>query len=140
MVAKNSTSKLYRSESNKVIAGVCGGLGTYFDIDPVILRVLFVFLTIFGGSGILLYFILWIIVPTKLSKTDYIKDNVEEIKLESQKIAKGKDSRFIFGVILIILGVSLLLENLGFYIPRHIYRLWPIILVILGISVIAKKH
>lgn len=46
---------LHRSATNYVIAGVAGGLGEYFNIDPLVIRILFILLTIFGGSGILLY-------------------------------------------------------------------------------------
>lgn len=57
--------KLYRSETDKVVAGVCAGLGEYLNIDPVIVRVAFAVLTVLGGAGPLLYLLLWIIVPTK---------------------------------------------------------------------------
>lgn len=57
--------RLYRSEKDKKIAGVCGGLADYFDIDPVIPRVIFVALLIGAGSGLLLYLIMWFIIPTE---------------------------------------------------------------------------
>lgn len=58
------TKKLYRSNSDKMIAGVCGGLGQYFGIDPTLIRLIFALLVVFGvGSGILLYIILAIVVP-----------------------------------------------------------------------------
>ena len=56
--------RLYRSESDRKIAGICGGLAEYFDIDPVIPRVVFVALLIGAGSGLLLYLIMWFIIPT----------------------------------------------------------------------------
>jgi phage shock protein C len=55
--------RLLRSKKNKVISGVCGGLGDYFVIDPVIIRILFVLGNIFFGVGLLLYLILWIMMP-----------------------------------------------------------------------------
>jgi len=57
--------KLFRSNSKKMIAGVCSGLAEYFNVDPNIIRVLFVFVSFFMGTSILLYFILWIIIPLK---------------------------------------------------------------------------
>lgn len=57
--------KLYRSKKYRKIAGVCGGLGEYFDIDPIIFRMLFVALFLSGGSGILIYGLMWIFVPIK---------------------------------------------------------------------------
>ena len=57
------TRKLYRSRSNRQVAGVCGGLAEYFNMDPTLIRVLFVVLAVLGGSGLVLYLALWIIVP-----------------------------------------------------------------------------
>jgi phage shock protein PspC (stress-responsive transcriptional regulator) len=55
--------KFTRSLTDRKIAGVCGGLGAYFNIDPTIVRILFICLLIFGGSGVLLYLIFWIVSP-----------------------------------------------------------------------------
>lgn len=57
--------KLYRSETDRKLAGVCGGLGEYFDIDPVIFRIIFVVTTLMGGFGLLLYIIMWVAVHPK---------------------------------------------------------------------------
>jgi len=54
---------LYRSKKNRIIAGVCGGLGEYFNINPVIIRLLWLLFVFYGGSGILAYIIAWIIIP-----------------------------------------------------------------------------
>ncbi len=55
--------RLYRSIRNRKIAGVCGGLGEYFDIDPTLMRLLAVVLFLAGGGGGLAYIVAWIIVP-----------------------------------------------------------------------------
>jgi phage shock protein PspC (stress-responsive transcriptional regulator) len=55
--------RLYRDPDNRVIGGVCGGLGAYLDIDPVIIRVIVVVLMVTFGIGLLLYIIMWIVVP-----------------------------------------------------------------------------
>ena len=59
--------KLYRSKKNRMIAGICGGIGEYFGIDPTLVRVLWVLLTLvsMGILGILAYIIMWIIIPEK---------------------------------------------------------------------------
>jgi len=64
-MTKKEPKRLYRNQHNKILAGVCSGLGDYFNIDPVIIRLLWVVLTIFGGAGILIYIIAWIIIPEK---------------------------------------------------------------------------
>ncbi len=61
-----SHRKLYRSRANRKIAGVCGGLGEHFNMDPVIWRAIFIALFFSAFSGILLYIVLWIAVPEQL--------------------------------------------------------------------------
>jgi len=58
--------QLYRSRVNRKLAGVCGGLGEYFNVDPTVMRLLFVFVTLMSfGLGLLAYIIMWIIMPEK---------------------------------------------------------------------------
>ena len=60
---KEKIKRLYRSGENKVLGGVCGGLGEYFNVDPVIIRILWVAFSLLYGVGILAYILAWIIVP-----------------------------------------------------------------------------
>lgn len=55
--------KLYRSSTNCMLAGVCGGIGEYFNIDPTLIRLAWVLFSALGGSGILAYIIAAIIIP-----------------------------------------------------------------------------
>ena len=55
--------KLYRSRNQRMIAGVCGGLADYFIVDATLVRVLFLLLAVFGGTGLVIYLVMWIIVP-----------------------------------------------------------------------------
>jgi phage shock protein C len=55
--------KLTRSTTDRMIAGVCGGLAEYFDLDPAIVRLVFLLFTLAGGAGPLIYLVLWIIMP-----------------------------------------------------------------------------
>jgi len=57
--------KLYRSIDDRKIAGICGGLGEYFDIDPTIVRLLWVSMVLAAGTGILAYILAWFIVPNE---------------------------------------------------------------------------
>jgi phage shock protein C len=57
------TKKLYRSRNDKMLAGVCGGLGDFLGLDPNLVRLMFVLLAILGGHGVILYLIMCIIVP-----------------------------------------------------------------------------
>lgn len=137
--------KLFRSRKQKVIAGVAGGLADYFNIDPVIVRILFVLLTIFHGSGILIYFILWIAVPEEpleiayninvnTSKTD---ENHSAEEQEIKAIPKNSP-RYISGTILIIIGVIFLFKNI---IPTlDLSDLLPYILILAGIFLISNSY
>lgn len=58
--------RLYRDSVRGKVAGVCEGLGDYLDIDPVIVRLLFVLLAFWGGKGIFLYIVAWILLPEKV--------------------------------------------------------------------------
>ena len=58
-----ATRKLYRSKTNRQVAGVCGGLAEHFNLDATLIRVLFVVLAVLGGSGLIIYVAMWIIVP-----------------------------------------------------------------------------
>lgn len=60
--------RIYRSSQEKVIAGVCGGMGEYFDKDPVLFRILFVLVTLMFGFGILAYLVFWISIPKDAQK------------------------------------------------------------------------
>lgn len=57
------SKKLYRSRSNRQIAGVCGGIAEYFDLDSSIVRLAFLAVTLFGGPGLILYIVLAIVLP-----------------------------------------------------------------------------
>ena len=75
--------KLYRSRDERMIAGVCGGLGEYFSIDPTLFRLLFIVAALFGGPGIIAYLIFMIIVPQEpfegsLSPTEVTEDESQE--------------------------------------------------------------
>lgn len=59
----NSQKKLYRDPDNRILGGVCGGMGLYFNIDPVIVRVILICLFFGFGTGLMVYLILWILIP-----------------------------------------------------------------------------
>ena len=57
------TRKLYRSRTDRKLAGICGGLAQYFNADTTLIRVLFVVLALLGGPGLVIYLLMWILVP-----------------------------------------------------------------------------
>ena len=90
-------NKLYRSRKDRMLFGVCGGLGKFFGIDPTIIRIIFVLLA-FVGFGILAYIVMAIIVPLeesqKTTPQGIVEENVTEIKETATKL--GSDIRDTF--------------------------------------------
>jgi phage shock protein C len=127
--------KLYRSPNDKFIGGVCGGLAEYFNVDSSIIRILWLIMIFFGGMGILLYIVSLIIIPINPDvKTD---DDGRVIRNNNINFS------FIFGSVIIVLGMLMLLHNLDF-IPHHFWRIkWDIafalILIIIGICFLLKN-
>ncbi|MBT3712599.1 MAG: PspC domain-containing protein [Anaerolineae bacterium] len=76
---------LYRTEKDKMIGGVCGGLGEYFEIDPALVRLLFALIFFGYGAGLMVYVLLWIIMPSedmlevRKNKTENIQDSNEVV-------------------------------------------------------------
>ncbi len=72
--------RLFRSEENQQIAGVCAGLAEYFSVDVTLIRIVFLILTLAGGPGLIIYIAMWWIMPTreKLDDVEYTKRKVDE--------------------------------------------------------------
>ena len=71
--------RLYRSRKEKILGGVCGGIAEYLDVDPTIVRLMWVLLTLMGGAGVILYLISWLIIPME-PKTVREKKPVKKTK------------------------------------------------------------
>ena len=66
VLKRRTMKKLYLSDIDRKIGGVCGGLGEYFDKDPTLFRILFVFVILFSfGLGLVVYLLMWLIIPRK---------------------------------------------------------------------------
>lgn len=138
---------LRRSKNDRFVAGVCGGLGEYFEIDPLIFRLIFVLLTIFAGSGIIIYIIFWILMPEEGEKrAENLGDNIkegagkmaDEIKEKAGKIddkERDKKGRIIGGLLILTIGMIFLSENVFPHYGFGFAKLWPLILIVIGISV-----
>ncbi len=133
-----NSNRLYRSNTDKVIGGVSGGLADYLSIDVVIVRVLFVLLVLFGGSGVLVYIILWIAIPAQTISYKVKEDNsdVETISdIEAGSVTnKQSNTALGAGIVLIIVGLLFLADRLvPFY---NLIDFWPLILIIVGVMII----
>ncbi|RLE09234.1 PspC domain-containing protein [Candidatus Aerophobetes bacterium] len=141
------TKKLYRSRKDRIIGGVCGGIAEYFNIDPVLVRIIAVLTILINGIGIIAYIIAWIIIPQEPDQKPEkeksgLREKAEEIVQDiGERIRKGsnsdrKRSNAVVALILISLGILFLLNN---FLPRFNFgRLWPLILVVIGLAILAQ--
>jgi phage shock protein C len=124
------TEKVLRSNKDFVIAGVCGGLAEYFKIDPIIIRIIFIVLSFGGGSGILIYVILWLVLPMQ---SGIKKENLSNFRTN---IKNNMTSKSFVGLIILLVGVVALLNQI---IPIKWDIFWPIILILVGLFFIFRK-
>ena len=137
--------ELYRDKQRASIGGVCAGLADYFSIDVTLVRALFL-VALFGfGSGVLLYIILWIVIPEKKIEfnatgptVDYTVNDageaqpVDDAKLK--KMRRKNNESVIGGLVLLTLGVIFLADE---FVPWFEFdKLWPLILVAVGSGII----
>jgi len=74
--SSNGTKRLYRTREGRVVAGVCAGLAAYFSVDPTLVRLAFVLVTLFGGLGVLFYLFAWIVIPEEGGDGTSIAENL----------------------------------------------------------------
>ena len=126
--------RLYKSRKNKVIDGVCGGIAEYFEVDPVLVRVIFVLFFFFGGSAIIAYIVGMIIMPRPPLETE---QETEPGKAQQQPETPGKtptkteaekpvpasagSGSLIIGVLLIVIGGIFLMSNFDFPYFHHFF-------------------
>ena len=135
------TKKLYRSRTDSMIAGVCGGLAEYFDIDTSLVRVGAVLFTLAWGSGLLAYVVLWLIVPQKPLESSVAESEGQRGAsvgvTEPDKSERDKGVLFV-GIILTVLGVLLLMNNYISFAWLSFRRLWPLLIIFVGLIIIMK--
>jgi len=117
---------LRRSRTDRVIAGVCGGVGRYLGVDPVLIRIALVVLAVAGaGGGVLVYIFAWIVIP----------EEKEGEALGQTPPSFFDSARLVFGGALIAIGTILLLE---LAVPKVGKYVWPLSLIALGVAVIVQ--
>jgi len=132
--------RLYRSADQKIIAGVCGGIGEYFEIDPVIVRLIWFVFFLFGGVGVLAYIIAWMIVPLE---EQAVADRTDRVEQKKEKASYN--TRLLWGIILILLGVFFFMKEFWYLseifedVLRFTWRyLIPVLLISIGVYIIVQ--
>lgn len=133
--------KLYRDETRKVIGGVCAGLADYFGVDVAIVRLVFLLTLILKGGGMLIYIVLWIVLPKKsypLNQpfVDYTvppatpPQATPPIFNQPQKRSTGS---IMAGTILVLLGAYFIMDDFNIIPNWDFDHFWPVILIAIGI-------
>jgi len=139
-----------------MIAGVCGGIAEYFDIDSTLVRLLTVLVVLLGGAGVVAYIIAWIVIPKnpeqisdeafkvrekvkeKIKKG--AKDVIEEVKVhfesEEHSHKSEKNRRILGGIIVIAIGLIFLLNTIFPWVGWN--KLWPVILIAVGVTIMIQ--
>lgn len=126
--------RLYRSREDRVLAGVCGGLGEYLDIDPVLIRVAWVAMVLIKGFGLLLYVIWLFVVPLKPFVAEAVR-----------KHRKGGIAGIVFGSVLIFLGLLFLADEWR-WVDLHVWGGWswdylmPVLLMAAGVWFLLRSR
>lgn len=134
------TKQLYRSKNNRVISGVCGGIAEYLELDPTLIRLLWVLITLPGGIGFIAYLVSIIIIPENPHHFGISSHGGEQTSLFHGENHSPEEishkNRILAGVMLIVLGVVFFSKQFFHWID--IGRLWPLLLIGGGIYIIYK--
>lgn len=128
--------KLYRSRENKVLAGVCGGIGEYFEIDPVIIRLIWIVLTMIWGFGFFLYIIAIFLIPLepKEIKIQDVSTSPQESKKDYRHL-EDSDRNIVITLLALFFIVLGIMVVVGIVVPStYVFR--NIIKGILGVTMI----
>lgn len=123
---------------NKVIGGVCSGLANFFGLDVALVRIAFVIAFMFASFGFWLYIILWIVLPVD-GQQSTVNSQQSESEPVSESVSKSesKVKSILAGSFVILIGLLFLINN---FIPINwVWKLWPLILVAIGVVMIVTS-
>ena len=140
-------ARLMKSDEDKMISGVCGGIAAYLGVDSVFVRLAFILLALASGVGFLLYLILMIIMPRENNLTNtpsnVAQENIGQIGNDVssgfKRVRQHRQGPVIAAGLLILLGVYLLLGNFGLLGWLSGGVLWSLLLIGAGIYLIARR-
>ncbi len=136
------SNRLYRSRRDRILAGVCGGVGEYLDTDPSLVRLGWVLLSVLGGSGVLLYILAWLIIPERpqsVQEPDAPKKQTElrETPRKNVSPAVRRERMRALGIVLMVVGGVLLLDRMVYISLR---QWWPLLLIAGGVLLLLQGN
>jgi phage shock protein C len=138
-----SEGRLTRSQTDRMLAGVCGGIAAYLGIDSVIVRLLFVLLIFASGIGIPIYLILWFIMPREdhIGNPDanILQENFEEMSHTVSSNVNRVGRPGVIGIILILFGVYFLFDQLNLLGWLGNGAFWPLVIIAFGVYMLVRR-
>jgi len=145
----DNKKKIYRSNSNRMIAGVAGGIGEYFNVDAVLIRIVFLLLSLMGGSGVFFYIFCWVIIPKQgydNRNQEMVRNFADEIKERATEFAGSSKSnrgnmsrRNILGIVIILFGFILLFNKISPFPFLRWDLFWLIVIILIGFYMVFKN-
>lgn len=124
--------RLRRSRRDRVLAGVCGGLGEYLGVDPVLVRIAALLLVFAGGAGLVLYLLGWLAIPEE-------PEREAAAGVEAPPERERRRGAALLGLVFVALGALFLLDELFPDLLRWRY-VWPVALIVVGLLVLARAR
>jgi phage shock protein C len=169
-----TTGGVLRRGSDRIVAGVCSGLGDYFHVEPLVVRIVFVILALANGIGLLLYLVLWLLMDPPTGMPAGSRQLGERIRAMGDELREDFRTGFSrsqspspettpstpggpggpsspppshrprglwFGIILIVLGGYILLQNTGVLNAFHWdVWFWPVVLIAIGLVILVRRR
>jgi len=126
-------TQLRRDLSNHWIAGVCSGIGEALNVDPIIIRVIWIAAILIGGSGLLAYLIAWILIPNPPLEASLFPEKSET----NSRTSKFDGSR-VLGIVLIVIALVWLAHKMDFIPFISWSYLWPLVLIVVGVALLLR--
>jgi phage shock protein C len=168
MASQINDHRLYRARQDRMLFGVCAGLGDYFEVDPELIRLGFVLITLAGGAGVLAYIILALVLPEQdaasVSGREGLRRNLSSLRDDAGQIAgdvraglsgspaeasadesvptvtaRRRRNQELGGLVLIGLGLLFIASNLGWFAWMNWHLFWPLILIVIGVAVLLRR-
>jgi phage shock protein PspC (stress-responsive transcriptional regulator) len=140
-------AKLMRSKSDRMISGVCGGIAAYLGVDSVFVRLAFLVLIFASGIGLLIYLILMVIMPSEANmdrpSSKVLQDNIEqygtEFNANVKRVRQHPQGKMIASGLLIVVGVYLLMQNLGWLSWLSGGVFWALVMIGIGVYLLRRN-
>lgn len=140
--------RLYRSRRNRVIAGVCGGIGEYLNVDPVLVRIVAVLLLFAGGGSLIAYIVCIFVIPEEplVNVQSSESDSIPPPPPSEIMRSSGHTGGLIAGAILVLIGMLFLMRNIPIFSEYYwwIWHMgwryfWPLLLIALGLLIVLRS-